>query len=100
MLELTNNRKFSVGLLEKIFLEIEHRSTSSQTQSSLGNSRNACNKNIQGDSDVNSVADMSSSEFDMARTRETNYLIEVLGKHLKQVETLESFVHILVLRSL
>ncbi|KAL8127597.1 hypothetical protein AgCh_014485 [Apium graveolens] len=85
MLELTNNRTFNVGLLEKILLEIEHRSTSSQTQSSLGNNGSACNNNIQGDSDVNSVADMSSSEFDMARTRETSYLIEVLGKHLKQI---------------
>lgn len=94
MLELSNNRKFNAGLLEKIFLEIEHRSTSSQTQSSLGNNGNACNNNIQGDSDVNSVATMSSSEFDMARTRETSYLIEVLGKHLKQVDTLESFFYI------
>ncbi|KAK1354249.1 Tetratricopeptide repeat protein 27-like protein [Heracleum sosnowskyi] len=85
MLELTNNRKFNVGLLEKIFLEIEHRSTSSRTQSSLGNNRNACNNYIQGDSDVNSVADTSPSEFNMARTRETSYLIEVLGKHLKQI---------------
>lgn len=87
VLELTNNRKFNVGLLEKIILEIEQRSTSNQIQSSLGNNGYACNNNIQSDSDVNSVADVSSSEIDMARTRETNYLMEVLGKLLKQVNT-------------
>ena len=84
ILELSNNRKFNVGLLENIFLEIEQRSTSSQSQSSKGNNEYTCN---QGDSNVNSVADNSSSENDMARTRETNYLIEVLGKLLKQVDT-------------
>ncbi|WOG90974.1 hypothetical protein DCAR_0310221 [Daucus carota subsp. sativus] len=82
ILELTNNRKFNVGLLENIFLEIEQRSTSSQSQSSKGNNEYTCN---QGDSNVNSVADNSSSENDMAKTRETNYLIEVLGKLLKQI---------------
>lgn len=85
VLDLTKNKKYDAGLLERMIIEIERRVLASRCHSPVASDQDDCTNHIHSDYDVNCVADLASSEVDSARKLETDHLLEVLGKILKQV---------------
>lgn len=85
VLDLTKNKKYDAGLLERMIIVIERRVLSSRCHSPVASDQDGITNHINSDSDVNCVTDLASSEVDLARKRETDHLLEVLGKILKQI---------------
>lgn len=84
VLDMTNKKRFDSGLLEKIMLEIEGRTLISHSESSVPTSGSSRTDPVNVSSDV-ANASGTNEEIDPARSRETEHLIELIGKILRQI---------------
>ncbi|KAL2459841.1 Protein prenylyltransferase superfamily protein [Forsythia ovata] len=85
VLDVTKKKRIDTELLERIMLEIERRASTSCFQSpmAISNSNYADLDNVH--TNGNYVNESTSVEADSMRTRETEHLIQLLGKILRQI---------------
>ncbi|XP_057779413.1 uncharacterized protein LOC130997991 [Salvia miltiorrhiza] len=86
VLDLTNKKRFDSGLLERIMLEIEGRTLVTQSESNVPNSDSSNTAPVNVSSNVTANANGTNGlQIDSARSRETEHLIELIGKILRQI---------------
>ncbi|KAK6923332.1 hypothetical protein RJ641_011636 [Dillenia turbinata] len=81
VLNKTNNKRVDVELLERIMLDLERRALNLQSSRATDNDHNCTDLSS---SDTSHSNDTSASDTEMARTKETEHLLEQLGKILQQ----------------
>ncbi|CAK9187949.1 unnamed protein product [Ilex paraguariensis] len=85
VLELSKNKRIDAELLERIMLEIEARVSASHSPSPVATNNDDFSNHSLADSDIHYVKEVTRSEIDLARTRETEHLMELLGKILQRI---------------
>ncbi|KAI3448862.1 hypothetical protein Pfo_005527 [Paulownia fortunei] len=85
VLDMTKKKRSDSELLERIMLEIEGRASISLSQSHMPTSDSNHSDPINVDSNVATANETRGLEVDSARSRETENLIELLGKILRQI---------------
>ncbi|XP_059640826.1 uncharacterized protein LOC132282985 [Cornus florida] len=85
VLDMTNNKRIDTELLERIMLEIEGRALTRSHSYMSTDEHNDTNQIQLAETVVNCVDEPTDSEVGMAKTRETDHLVEVLGKILRQI---------------
>ncbi|KAF5942686.1 hypothetical protein HYC85_020328 [Camellia sinensis] len=86
VLDMTSNKRSDSQFLERMMLEIEGRSLTKHSHSHLAtNDHNYTDQICPADSDVTCANESTDSEVRLAEIRETDYLVEFLGKILQQI---------------
>ncbi|CAL5348892.1 unnamed protein product [Camellia sinensis] len=86
VLDMTSNKRSDSQFLERMMLEIEGRSLTKHSHSHLAtNNHNYTDQIRPADSDVTCANESTDSEVRLAEIRETDYLVEFLGKILQQI---------------
>ncbi|CAL5417907.1 unnamed protein product [Camellia sinensis] len=86
VLDMTSNKRSDSQFLERMMLEIEGRSLTKHSNSHLAtNDHNYTDQICPADSDVTCANESTDSEVRLAEIRETDYLVEFLGKILQQI---------------
>lgn len=86
VLDLTNNKRIDSGLLERLTLEMEKRTSATHPVSSEAAHDNHCAASASpSDSNAIHVGNSLSSESQDGISRETENLVETLGKVLQKV---------------
>ncbi|KAG9153932.1 hypothetical protein Leryth_024030 [Lithospermum erythrorhizon] len=85
VLDMTKNKRFDAGFLERVTIEIETRFSDSHSQPQEANN----SSNVAASTPVNGCLDngneTTTSEVDSAKIRETEHLIQLMGKILRQI---------------
>ncbi|KAA8522634.1 hypothetical protein F0562_013005 [Nyssa sinensis] len=85
VLDMTSNKRIDAEFLERMMLEIEGQ-TLTRPQSHLAiNDHNNTNQIDLADSDANCANEPRDSEVGLAKARETDHLVELLGNILRQI---------------
>ncbi|KAL7175862.1 hypothetical protein ACSBR2_029439 [Camellia fascicularis] len=86
VLDMTSNKRSDTEFLERMMLEIEGRALTKHSHSHLAtNDHNYTDQIRPADSDVTCANESTDSEVRLAEIRETDYLVEFLGKILQQI---------------
>ncbi|KAL6983241.1 hypothetical protein U1Q18_016630 [Sarracenia purpurea var. burkii] len=86
VLDMTSNKRIDAQFLERMVLEIEEKALTRHPQSHFATNDNKySNHTCSADSDVNCAHELTDSEVEQVKTQETDRLVELLGKILRQV---------------
>ncbi|GFS45345.1 protein prenylyltransferase superfamily protein [Actinidia rufa] len=86
VLDMTSNKRTDAQFLERMMLEIEGQTLTRTSQSHVAtNDHKYTNQTCSADSDINCAHDSTDSEVVLVKTQETDRLVELLGKILRQI---------------
>uniref|UniRef100_A0A5B6YRK2 Uncharacterized protein n=1 Tax=Davidia involucrata TaxID=16924 RepID=A0A5B6YRK2_DAVIN len=85
VLDMTSNKRIDAELLERMMLEIEGQALTRPQSHVAINDRNNTNQIGLADSDANCANEPTDSEVGLAKARETDHLVELLGNILRQI---------------
>ncbi|KAK3003035.1 hypothetical protein RJ639_020194 [Escallonia herrerae] len=84
VLNLTDSKRVDAELIERMMQEVEKRAISSHPESALATNNYDCSDQIHVHSNIDWVGKSTSLDVDLSRTRQTENLVEWLGKILQQ----------------
>ncbi|KAK2978674.1 hypothetical protein RJ640_029940 [Escallonia rubra] len=84
VLNLTDSKRVDAELIERMMQEVEKRALSSHPESALATSNYDCSDQIHVNSNIDWVGKSTSLDVELSRTRQTENLVEWLGKILQQ----------------
>ncbi|KAK3030875.1 hypothetical protein RJ639_037225, partial [Escallonia herrerae] len=85
VLNLTDSKRVDAELIERMMQEVEKRALSSHPESALATNNYDCSDQIHVNSNIDWVGKSTSLDVDLSRTRQTENLMEWLGKILQQI---------------
>ncbi|KAK2965676.1 hypothetical protein RJ640_029941, partial [Escallonia rubra] len=85
VLNLTDSKRVDAELIERMMQEVEKRALSSHPESALATSNYDCSDQIHVNSNIDWVGKSTSLDVELSRARQTENLVEWLGKILQQI---------------